>query len=93
MIIVSCTADMFFPESSSLKTKRHLLKSLTTSIRNKFNISVAETDGNDLWQRSLVGFAVVANETNYANEFLSKMIRDIERETQVELLDYNFEVR
>ncbi len=93
MTIVSCTADIFFPESSSRKTKRHLLKSLTTRLRNKFNITVAAMDGHDLWQRSVVGFAVAANETNNANEVLSKVIRDIERETQVEFLDYNFEVK
>lgn len=63
MIVGLLTLDLHFPESKSLKDKRWLLRSIKDRIRNKFNVSVAEVGANDLWQRSVVGIACVANET------------------------------
>ena len=62
IIVGLCTVELFIPESQSLKDKRQVLLSLKDRLRDKFNLSVAEVDGQDLWQKAVLGLACVANE-------------------------------
>lgn len=48
IIVGLCTVELFIPESQSLKDKRQVLLSLKDRLREKFNLSVAEVDGQDL---------------------------------------------
>ena len=81
------------PESNSLKAKRQIARSLTTRIRNQFNVAVAEVDDNDLWQRLTLGVCCVSNDSAHANEILSRVVSFVEdsREDLV-LLDYETEI-
>ena len=90
---MACELDLYLPGSQSLKDKRQVLKSLKDRIRNRFSVSVAEVDHNDLWQRSVLGMAVVSTATNHANEVLSKAVRFVEQDLRVEVLDYSIEHR
>jgi uncharacterized protein YlxP (DUF503 family) len=51
MIVGLLTLELYLFEAQSLKEKRIIIKSLKDRIKNKFNVSVAEVDANDLWQR------------------------------------------
>ncbi len=93
MIVGCCRIEIFLPESGSLKTKRHVLKGLKTRLQNHFNVSVAEVDGNDLWQRGVIGVAVVANETRFADQVIAKVIDHVRNDGRVVLLDYQTEIR
>lgn len=93
MVVLCCRAELFLPESRSLKSKRQVLNSLKERIRNKFNVSVSEIGGNDLWQRSEIGIAIVANEVSYANRILSLVVDHIQSDRRVHLLDYIVEAR
>lgn len=64
---------LHLPEPGSLKSKRHLLRSAIDRVKGKFNVSVAEVGGNDLWQRSVVGIAAVGNDHGFLNETLDKV--------------------
>ena len=44
-----------------------MLLSLKGRLREKFNLSVAEVDGQDLWQKVVLGLACVANDGRYVN--------------------------
>ena len=68
IIVGLCTVELFIPESQSLKDKRQVLLSLKDRLREKFNLSVAEVDGQDLWQKAVLGLACVANEGRYVNQ-------------------------
>jgi uncharacterized protein YlxP (DUF503 family) len=92
MTVGICHLALYFPESGSLKQKRSLLKSLIVRVRNKFNVSVSEVGDQDLWQRALIGVAVVSNESRYANQVLSKVVNLVEAEDRLELLDYTLEM-
>jgi uncharacterized protein YlxP (DUF503 family) len=50
-----CKIRLHLPENTSLKEKRRVLKSITTQLKNRFNISVAEVDDHDLWQKAVLG--------------------------------------
>lgn len=81
------------PESNSLKSKRRVARSITTRIKNQFNVAVAEIDDNNLWQRLTVGVCCVSNDSAHANETLSRVVSFVEysREDLV-LLDYETEI-
>ena len=74
IIVGLCTVELFIPESQSLKDKRQVLLSLKDRLREKFNLSVAEVDGQDLWQKAVLGFACVANEGRYVNQVLDQAL-------------------
>ena len=92
MTIGFCRLELYLPGSGSLKAKRSLLKSICVRIRNKYNVSVSEIGDNELWQKALLGVAVVSNETRFANQVLSKVVNMVQAETEVELLDYSLEM-
>jgi uncharacterized protein YlxP (DUF503 family) len=64
---------LYLPEPGSLKSKRHLLRSAIDRVKAKFNVSIAEVGGNDLWQRSVVGVTAVGNDHSFVNETLDKV--------------------
>lgn len=52
--------DLLIPMSHSLKEKRRPLRSLLEKLRNRFHVSAAEVDCQDLHQRAVIGVAMVA---------------------------------
>ena len=69
------------------------MKSITTRLRSKFNISVAEVDDHELWQLATVGLCCVSNNKRYTNEVLSKAVDFIVNgRFEVEILDYEIEI-
>ncbi|MBA3008882.1 MAG: DUF503 domain-containing protein [Proteobacteria bacterium] len=58
---------------SSLKEKRSIVKSIVSRIKNKFNISIAETDFNDSHLWTQIGFSIVGNDSRVVNSKLDKV--------------------
>jgi uncharacterized protein YlxP (DUF503 family) len=88
-----CKVSLRLPENMSLKGKRQVLKSITSRVRNKFNIAVAEVDDNDVWQRATIGICCVSNNRRHTNQVLSRVVNFIENSRfEVEILDYEIEI-
>lgn len=88
-----CKITFRLPGNLSLKGKRQILKSITSRIRNKFNVSVAEVDNHDQWQLASVGISFVSNDQRYTNEVLSKVVDFVTNSRfEVEILDYEIEI-
>jgi len=92
MIVGVCTVELFLPESQSLKDKRQVLLSLKDRLREKFNLSVAEVDGQDLWQKAVLGLACVANEGRYANQVLDQALNLVRAVPTVEIVQSRVEL-
>jgi len=93
MNIGVCRVSLRLPENISLKGKRRVVKSITTRVRNKFNVSVAEVDDQNLWQLATLGICCVSNDKRYTNEVLSKVVDFIvDGRFEVEILDYEIEI-
>jgi len=65
------TLHIHVEDSHSLKEKRHVVKSLKDRLRAHFNVSVAEIDGVDSWQHSVVAAVTVSSDRVYATQILS----------------------
>ena len=88
-----CTIDLRLPGNGSLKGKRRVVKSIVTRLTREFNVSVAEVDDQDLWQRAVLGVACVSSSASYAHGQLERVVRWIEEQRfDVELLDYVIEM-
>ncbi|MFQ6091878.1 MAG: DUF503 domain-containing protein [bacterium] len=93
MLIGTCIVDLHLPGSGSLKNKRYILRGLKDRIKKNFNVSISEIDHHNLWQRALLGVAVVSQDAHFAHQVLSKVIDFIRSEKRVELIDYSVEIR
>jgi uncharacterized protein YlxP (DUF503 family) len=79
--------DLRIPGCGSLKEKRHVVKTLTNAIRTKFNVSVAEVDHHELWQRTALAVAVASGEQYQARKVLHEVEKLVDRWAEVELID------
>ncbi len=76
----------------TLKEKRRVIAGLKDRIRNKFNVSVAEVDGQDMMQSATLGIAQVSNDSRYVDGSLARVVEVIKRTPAVQLVDYQTEM-
>ncbi|HHX76734.1 MAG TPA: DUF503 domain-containing protein [Firmicutes bacterium] len=86
------TVELYIPAVQSLKEKRKLIKSLLTRLRNKYNVSLAETDYNDKWQRSIISVVAVSNSPTALNSQLDKVINYCFREKEISVVEYSIQI-
>ncbi len=77
---------------NSLKEKRRLVKKLKDRIRARYEVSIAEVDEQDLWQKAVLGVAVVSGDRVLAESLLQKIISLVEGEPEVEIVNMNTEL-
>ena len=57
MIVGTVEIHLALQDARTLKDKRRILSSLKDRVRNKFNVSVAEVDHQDMTQSAVIGAA------------------------------------
>lgn len=92
MLVGVCRLEIFVPESCSLKSKRFVLNSIKKRIRNKFNVSVAEVENNDKWQRISLGISMVSNERKFIDMNIEEILKLIESDGRMEILSHLVEI-
>jgi uncharacterized protein len=70
------TLELHIDHAQSLKDKRQVLRSLKDRLRGKFNVAVAELEGHDTWQRSVVGVVTLSNEERHVHEVLQQVLAE-----------------
>ena len=78
--------------SESLKDKRHVVKSILATARNKFNVSAAEIDHLDSHKTAGLAFACVSNEAVFVNKVLNKVMEHVESNPLCEIVDSSLEM-
>ncbi len=73
--------------AQSLKTKRSVVRSLKERLRSRFNVSVAETAHQDVWQRAEITACVVATDRRRAQSVLDKADRLVESDGRARIID------
>ena len=93
MVIGICTLELHLPDNHSLKGKRQVVNSLKGRLKSRFNISVAEVDHLDAWQRAAIGLVMVSNDRRHVDSELSKILNFIEDSQYASyLMDYSTEL-
>jgi len=89
VLVALCRFDLRIPGVASLKEKRHVIKTLTASLRQKFNVAVAEVDHQDLWQRTAIAVSSVGGEAYHLKRVMHEVERHVERWHEVEIIGVN----
>ena len=88
-----CTIELRLPHNGSLKGKRAIIKSVIARISREFNVSIAEVDAQNIWQRAVLGVAFVSSSAEYAHGQLERVVQWIENNRpDVILLEYQIEL-
>ncbi|GAB4564515.1 MAG: DUF503 domain-containing protein [Anaerolineae bacterium] len=93
MVVGVLTLELRLPGNGSLKGKRGILKPLMARLRRDFNVSVAEVDAQDVWQRAVIGVACVSSSHDYAHGLLTQVAEAVEAwRLDLEVVDYDIEI-
>jgi uncharacterized protein YlxP (DUF503 family) len=88
-----CRLILRLPENNDLKGKRRALHSITSRVKAKFNVSVAEVEEMDSWRTIVLGISCASNDGRHANSVLSNVVRYIAQSRgDLEVVDYEFEI-
>jgi uncharacterized protein YlxP (DUF503 family) len=86
MVIGLLSIEIFLPYSHSLKEKRKIVSAFKDRIRKKFNISVAELDFLDKWQRAKIGIITINKQPGFVDQVLRRIIEEAEQNLEAEIL-------
>jgi uncharacterized protein YlxP (DUF503 family) len=92
MVIGLLVLELHFPGARSLKDKRSALRSLEQKIRNRFNVSLAEVEHQDLWQRARVAVVAVNTDHGHLESTLSSVASEASMARDVLLVDSHTEI-
>jgi hypothetical protein len=74
-MIATLSIHLHLPSCSSLKEKRSRIKPLISRLHREFNLSVAETDLQDMWQEAVIVCAMVGNDHAHLESALQTVAR------------------
>jgi uncharacterized protein YlxP (DUF503 family) len=81
--VVQC--ELHIPTARSLKEKRAVLRPIVEGLRHRFQITVAEVDYQDKWQRALIGMAVVSDSYSHAVDVVDNVERWVWSKPEIEV--------
>lgn len=80
------------PQTSSLKDKRRVLKSLIAKVKQEFNVSIAEVDELDNKRMAVLGVAFVSNDGRLNQRVIQHLVSLISHNPQVFVEDCQSEI-
>lgn len=83
--------DLHSRGTHSLKEKRHIVTSMKEKLKQKFNISIIESDYQDTWQEIQVAIAMVSNSKSIAGKIFDQIEDFIFTNYPVQLVAVNKE--
>jgi uncharacterized protein len=78
MVIALLSLELHFPIARSLKDKRMILRGIKDRIARR-NVSLAEVEHQELWQRAGLAVVTVAANESLAEQELHAVVDEIER--------------
>ena len=95
MVVGVLRLTLFLPDNHSLKGKRHVIRAIKDRVRNKFNVSIAESANHDMWQRAELGICQVGSDRAFVDSALREVVNFIDSlalaplgEELLEILNY-----
>ena len=94
MNVAVCIVTLHLLDTHSLKEKRGLIQSLMTRLRGRYNVSIAEVEGQDAIQQAVLGLSCVNTASAHAQQTIDSTVRFIESEIlgRAEVVDVQTEV-
>ena len=93
MRIAVMTFRLRAPWVHSLKEKRMIVKSLVAKLQNRFHVSAAEVDEQDIHQIIVIGVATIVPHNAMADSLMEEISMFVEENTEAEIIDEERELR
>ena len=91
MIIAILKVDLYIHGASSLKDKRTVIRGIKDRIGDKFNVSIAELDFQDKWQRAQLGIAQVGSDFKYVEKNMNTIFKILDSNDFAEVIEHSLE--
>lgn len=77
-------AEFIIYNAQSLKDKRAVLQKVMKRVKNKFNVSIAEIDHQNVWQRTKLGIACISSNRKVTEQELDEVLKLIDSFPELE---------
>ena len=74
-MIAYAECEFQLPHSHSLKEKRAVLQRVLSRVKRQYNVSIAEVDHQDTWQRTAIELVAVASSKHVAERELQRALK------------------
>ncbi|MDH4257859.1 MAG: DUF503 domain-containing protein [Candidatus Aminicenantes bacterium] len=88
MVIGFLSIEIYLPYSHSLKDKRKRLSGLRSRLTKKYNVAISELEYQNKWQRTKIGMVSLNSQKRPVESLFSKIIEDVEKNIDGQILDY-----
>jgi uncharacterized protein YlxP (DUF503 family) len=78
MVIAVARLELRMEWSHSLKEKRNAIRKIKDRTRARHDVRMAEVGGQDTWQSTVLGFALVGLKSEHLTEQMEQVVRFIE---------------
>jgi hypothetical protein len=69
-----------------------VVKSIVDRARQRFNISIAEVEDQDLWQKAVLGICTISNDRQRVNSILDQVVSFIDNTHLAQVADSQIEI-
>ncbi len=83
--------ELTVPQAGNLKDKRRIVKGFKDRLTSRFNVSVAEVDGQEVYQRAVLAVVMVGNDRRYIEGALQKILNMAAAHRDMILVKQNIE--
>ena len=77
----------------SLKEKRTIVKRLVAKLQNRFHVSAAEIEEQDVHRSIVIGVAAIVPNNAFADSLMDEISSFVESNTEAEITDEEREIR
>jgi len=92
MVIGVLQLDLRLHGPQSLKQKRSVIQKVLARCRNRFPASCAEVGHQDLWQRTLLGFAIISSSEQVVAPILTRIEDEVLASGELDLVNADTEI-
>jgi len=92
MLIGLLRVDLLLPGCYSLKDKRSVIKKHLFRIRKSYNVAVAETDHNEIWNRAELSFITMNTLKEPVENILHKILHELDTSCDMQVLSECIEI-
>ncbi len=84
--------ELHIHDAHSLKEKRAVVNSILGRVRNRFEVSAAQLDTHEMWNRATLGVAVISNEAAAVHRVLNPIRDFVENDIRCDVIDCRIEM-
>ena len=92
LVVGICELTLGLFDVASLKEKRSVVRRVVDRTRQRFPVSIAEVDEQDLLAVAVVAFAIVSSNRRFVNSLVDKVVAAIDEMGLARLESHDFEI-